>query len=436
MIHSNVPTHPFPRSARTPDHRPHLHIRPPKGWLNDPNGIGRWDGRWHVFFQYNPDAPVHAAICWGHVSSADLLHWQEEPVALRPRPGTIDAAGVWSGVAALDDGEPVLVYTAVPDHTQNAGVALARRAPDGSWIAQDMMVAPRPADPTIREVRDPSFFTIDDRRYALVGAGRTDGTPLVLVYAVDVLDTWRPLGELLTGDDPRAAQLAPDMVWECPQLIPMRGGRWALLLSRWYDHDLRGVTAMVGDLEVVDGTPRFRVDSGGPLDLGPDFYAPQAFLDGTRVLMWAWTWESQTDRAQEDVDAAGWAGALTFPRELDLDDGRVVSAPAPELIRLRRAELDAAALAGGIPAADLPAWEVEADGPLVVAIVGPDGDREVWRAPANAARVRVLVDGSVVEAFADGDAWTVRAYPRAGESWRVRADAELSAWELGLPHGP
>jgi beta-fructofuranosidase len=48
----------------------------------------------------------------------------------------------------------------------------------------------------------------------------------------------------------------------------------------------------------------------------------------------------------------------------------------------------------------------------------------------------VLVDGSVVEAFADGDAWTVRAYPRAGESWRVRADAELSAWELGLPHGP
>jgi beta-fructofuranosidase len=419
-----------------PDHRPHLHIRPPKGWLNDPNGIGRWDGRWHVFFQYNPDAPVHAAICWGHVSSADLLHWHEEPVALRPRPGAIDAAGVWSGVAALDDGEPVLVYTAVPDHARNAGVALARRAPDGSWAAQDVMVQPRPADPTIREFRDPSLFTVDGRRYALVGSGRTDGTPLVLVYDVDDLDVWRPLGELLTGDDPRAMQLAPAEIWECPQLVPLAGGRWALILSRWHDHDLRGVSALVGDVEVVDGTPRFTPESGGPLDFGPDFYAPQAFVDGARVLMWSWTWESRTDRTQEDVDAAGWAGALTFPRELDLDDGRVVAAPARELIGLRRSKVDADTLTDGVPAAELPAWEVEADGPLVVEIVGPDGDREVWRAPADAARVRVLVDGSVVEAFVDGDPWTVRAYPRAGESWRVQADAALSAWELGLPHGP
>jgi beta-fructofuranosidase len=416
-----------------PDHRPHLHIRPAKGWLNDPNGIGRWDGRWHVFFQYNPDAPVHAAICWGHVSSADLLEWHEEPVALRPRPGAIDAAGVWSGVAALDEGEPVLVYTAVPDHARNAGVALARRAPDGSWAAQDVMVQPRPADPTIREFRDPSLFTVDDRRYAVVGSGRTDGTPLVLVYDVDDLDVWRPLGELLTGDDPRAAQLAPAEIWECPQLVPLPGGRWALILSRWHDHDLRGVSALVGDVDVVDGTPRFTPGSGGPLDFGPDFYAPQAFVDGARVLMWAWTWESRTDRAQEDVDAAGWAGALTFPRELDLDDGRVVAAPARELIGLRRSKLDADTLTDGVPASELPAWEVEADGALVVAIVGPDGDREVWRAPADAARVRVLVDGSVVEAFADGDAWTVRAYPRAGELWQVRADAALSAWELGPP---
>jgi beta-fructofuranosidase len=419
-----------------PDHRPHLHIRPPKGWLNDPNGIGRWDGRWHVFFQYNPDAPVHAAICWGHVSSADLLHWQEEPVALRPRPGAIDAAGVWSGVAALDDGEPVLVYTAVPDHAVNAGVALARRAPDGSWAAQDVMVQPRPADPTIREFRDPSLFTVDGRRYALVGSGRTDGTPLVLVYGVDDLDAWRPLGELLTGDDPCAARLAPAEIWECPQLVPLAGGRWALILSRWHDHHLRGVSALVGDIAVVDGTPRFTPDSGRPLDFGPDFYAPQAFVDGARVLMWAWTWESRTDRPQEDVLAAGWAGALTFPRELAVDNGRVVSAPARELIGLRRGKLETDVLAEGAPAAELPAWEVEADGPLVVEIVGPDGDREVWRAPADAARVRVLVDGSVVEAFADGDAWTVRAYPRAGESWRVQADAALSAWELGLPHGP
>jgi beta-fructofuranosidase len=424
----------------TADHRPHLHIRPADGWVNDPNGIGRWDGRWHVFFQYNPDAPVHSAICWGHVSSADLLLWREEPVALRPRPGGIDAFGVWSGVATLDgDGEPVLVYTAVPDHAGNAGVALAHRAPDGSWTAQDVMVQPRPDDPTIRDVRDPFLFTADGHRYALLGGGRTDGVPLVLVYDVDDLERWRPLGELLTGTD-RGADVAPAEIWECPQLVPLPDPtgetRWVLVLSLWHDRTLRGVSALVGDLDLSTGAPRFVVNTGGPLDLGPDFYAPQAFVhaEERRVLLWGWTWESRTQRTQDEVLAAGWAGALTFPRELGISGGRVVSTPARELVGLRRDVLDVANLAEGVPAAELPAWEVEAQGQVLVDLVGPDGEREVWRGPAAAARTRVLVDGSVVEAFADGAVWTVRAYPRAGESWRVRADTVLGAWVLSPPH--
>ena len=57
--------------------RPLLHIHPRSGWLNDPNGLCRIDGTYHVFFQHNPAAPVHADIHWGHVSSTDLLHWTE-----------------------------------------------------------------------------------------------------------------------------------------------------------------------------------------------------------------------------------------------------------------------------------------------------------------------------------------------------------------------
>ena len=61
---------------------PALHIRPERGWLNDPNGVCRWDGVYHVFFQYNPHAPVHGDVHWGHVTSPDLLHWTEHPVAI------------------------------------------------------------------------------------------------------------------------------------------------------------------------------------------------------------------------------------------------------------------------------------------------------------------------------------------------------------------
>jgi beta-fructofuranosidase len=52
---------------------PGLHIRPARGWLNDPNGLCRIDGRYHVFFQYNPDAPVHGNIHSGLPHRAEPL---------------------------------------------------------------------------------------------------------------------------------------------------------------------------------------------------------------------------------------------------------------------------------------------------------------------------------------------------------------------------
>lgn len=93
---------------------PHLHVRPRWGWLNDPNGLCRVDGTYHVFFQHNPYEPVHGHLHWGHVSSPDLLRWTEHPLALVPQPGTPDAAGCWSGCVTDDDRTPTAVLTAVP----------------------------------------------------------------------------------------------------------------------------------------------------------------------------------------------------------------------------------------------------------------------------------------------------------------------------------
>src|SRR3954469_5097861 len=89
--------------------RPRLHIHPERGWLNDPNGLCRIDGTYHVFFQYNPHAPVHGNVHWGHVSSSALLYWTEQPLALYPRTAQIDAAGCWSGCIVDDGGVPTAV---------------------------------------------------------------------------------------------------------------------------------------------------------------------------------------------------------------------------------------------------------------------------------------------------------------------------------------
>ncbi len=157
---------------------PALHIRPPRGWMNDPNGLCRVDGRYHVFFQYNPAAPVHSAIHWGHVSSTDLLSWQEHPIALAPRQGLIDAAGCWSGCVIDDSGVPTAVYTANPDHARNAVAALARS--DRSlihWQQDETPVAGIAPTPELDEVRDPFIFIHDGHRYAVQGAGQPDGEP-------------------------------------------------------------------------------------------------------------------------------------------------------------------------------------------------------------------------------------------------------------------
>ena len=66
-------------------HRPRYHFLPAANWMNDPNGVIQWRGRYHLFFQYNPDGPYHANMHWGHAVSDDLLHWEELPIAIAPR---------------------------------------------------------------------------------------------------------------------------------------------------------------------------------------------------------------------------------------------------------------------------------------------------------------------------------------------------------------
>lgn len=406
---------------------PGLHIRPRQGWLNDPNGVSLIDGRYHVFFQYNAAAPTHGEIQWGHASSVDLLSWVYEPTALRTRPGAIDAAGCWSGCVVDDAGVPTAVYSAVPDHARNAQVVLARS--DRAlvdWVQDDDSQMAPPADPEITDVRDPFVFTFEGHRYAVQGAGSQVGLPQILAYACDDLTAWTPLGALLTFDDPVAAEVAPANIWECPNLVEV-DGHWVLLLSLWQwvggAHLLAGVRYLLGDLERTAAGLRFTARSGGTVDDGPAFYAPQALVTAGRTLLWGWAWE--LDRSAAQVLAAGWAGVLTFPRELAIRDGRLISRPAPELEGLRQERL---AWAPGDRLHER-SFEIEVGGPaslvlhvgsqpqVVVELTGPG---------------RIFVDASMVEVFGSGCASTTRVYPEDDSYWELRTTATaVTVFRLG-----
>ena len=74
------------------------HLMPPTGWLNDPNGLCYFKGRYHVFFQYAPFDAEGGLKFWGHYSSEDLVSWRYEGVPLYPD-SNYDCHGVYSGSA-------------------------------------------------------------------------------------------------------------------------------------------------------------------------------------------------------------------------------------------------------------------------------------------------------------------------------------------------
>lgn len=66
-------------------YRGQYHFSPQENWINDPSGLLYHDGIYHLFFQYNPGGIEWGNLSWGHATSKDLTHWEEQPVALLAR---------------------------------------------------------------------------------------------------------------------------------------------------------------------------------------------------------------------------------------------------------------------------------------------------------------------------------------------------------------
>lgn len=383
------------------------HLRPAAGgWLNDPNGMTKVGEVWHVFFQHNPTGPWHESIAWGHAASRDLANWQHHPIAFAPAPGAPDEFGCWSGCFVPGHDRPAVAYSGVRDESFRSTVCLRHGSDDLVQWGEPVVVADTPEADDIAVMRDPYVFELAGHRWAILGAGRRDGSSAVLLFNRDDETAWTYQGLFATDADPALSAADPADIWECPQLVRV-DGRWVLILSLQYRRTLGRVVAVVGDVELVDGRPRFVAERLNVIDGGSHFYAPQVIAVDERPLLFGWVREGNQDPALTDH-----AGCLTLPRRLFLRDGVVTSAVDPRaagaLIRGARP------LSGSTSLAGLHAW-LAVDGPGVMLSHGEFGEVPV---PSDA---EIWVDGPVLE-----------LYPRGGVPSTWRSDA---GWRLTGPEG-
>lgn len=478
-----VPAELIARAAVDP-HRPAYHFTAPGGWLNDPNGLTQHDGEYHLFYQFNPYAPVHHRIHWGHAVSTDLVHWRDLPIALTPSDGP-DVDGCWSGVLVYDGGTPTIVYSG--RHGDRELPCVATGTPDlVEWTkdAGNPVIAAPPAGVDITAFRDHCVWREGGRWRQLIGSGIRGQGGTAFLYESPDLREWTYLGPLLIGDSSAGDATAPDWtgtMWECVDLFRIGGEdparRDVLVFSAWDEgvthHPLYWSGRYEGD--------RFTPDALHRLDLGERyFYAPQSMRDDAgRRLMFGWLQEGRPDSA---VLAAGWSGVMSLPRVVTAaSDGSLHQEPAPEVDALRTGLLVSETVElGAVPAeivrgdqldlelrlaipdhclATIALRVSDEEAERTVVRLERDGDRAELRldrsqssldpdvdaspragtVPVNAdgrVDVRILVDHSALEVFAGGVPLTARVYPTRPDALGVRLSGEgvrgeVRAWSMG-----
>ncbi|HEV2400256.1 MAG TPA: glycoside hydrolase family 32 protein [Candidatus Sulfotelmatobacter sp.] len=450
--------------------RPQYHLLPAHNWMNDPNGPIYFDGRYHMFHQYNPQGATWGHMNWAHATSPDMFRWEHEPIALSPTPGGPDQDGVFSGSAVLDNGKPTVIYTGVaPPSGKNATLrdgshiwretqclAVARDRELRSWkkLPQPVIAAP-PAGLDVTGFRDPALWREGDKWMLILGSGIRGKGGAVLLYSSSDLRQWsylHPLVEGIASGKETANPVDTGDMWECPDFFPL-GNKYVLLIST-----MGKVRWKVGTYE----NQRFTPEKEGVVD-GGSYYAAKTMLDknGRRIL-WGWITESRPDA---DLIAAGWAGAMSLPRVLSLSpDNELQTGVAPDVSVLRGARIDhprAESSLGNVQIRDLAAeLDLRFQSPSVhfklhlysdagdfcsIDYADESGGRilrvndltcPVPVKRGSEFRLHIFLDGSVMEIFLDDlTAITVRVYkiPSGPLRLKLESDAKIlsvAGWQM------
>jgi beta-fructofuranosidase len=446
-------------------YRPGYHFVIPEGCAMpfDPNGAIYWKGQYHLFYIFQ-DKRGHN---WGHVSSTDLFHWRHHPTGL--------VSGMFSGNCFINkDGRPTMCY-----HQVGQGNAMAVSLDDdlNEWKKLDSNpITPKtkPGDPFdgLYNSWDPDAWVENGEYYAIFGGERP-----AVVKAPTLAGEWKYVGDLM-GNSVPGVSIHEDV--SCADFFKIGNTQMLLCIS----HKL-GCRYYLGTWDGKQYHPTFHEKMSW---VDNSFFAPESLLDDKgRRIMWAWIFDRPGFQMRTDY---GWSGTMSLPRVLSLGgDGKLRINPPDEIERLRYnarkpASYEVAAdsvvplrgLAGNSIEVDL---EMKADAAKqfgIKACMSPGGEEQtlvyydavekklkidttkssldegpksVEAGPfalrkGESLKLRVFVDKSVVEVFANGrQAVMRRIYPSRADSvglavFSVGGAARVSrlqVWDM-MPSNP
>lgn len=322
-------------------YRLRYHVMPPVGLLNDPNGFIQWNGTYHLFYQWMPFKTGHGAKFWGHLSSKDLVHWQEQSIALAPSEW-FDKNGCYSGSAIECNGKLYLFYTGnVKDEEGNRQTYQCLAiSDDGVNFYKKGPVVHLPDEYT-PHFRDPKVWQQDGSYFMIVGAQTTELKGAVALLRSENLSDWTHIGILTGGGKGTLGQFG--YMFECPDLFNLNGKDVLIFSPQGLSaQGLKYQNAYQSGYVVGTFNPKTASFQHGPfdeLDRGFDFYAPQTTLDQKgRRLLFAWMGVPDQNEQDHPTIHYKWLHNMTLPRELKLIDGKLYQTPVKELEQLRVGE--------------------------------------------------------------------------------------------------
>ena len=266
--------------------------------MSAPCGISFYKGKYHIFYQHNPDAPRWGYMHWGHCVTSDLIEYEELPVALIPE----DGGSLLGGSSIVHDGKLYLFYT-------SGNEVLSAVSEDGVHFGDTGYEA---VSGDYEYFMDPHVFEYQGRFLMVVGTGRHNVAGIALYESPDLV-VWSFVSDLVS--DIRFGSHI-----ESPNLFRV-DDKWCLLFTSARQLPSRNICA----LGRFDGSSFVMEGDYFALESGADLYNQYVTADGERNLSLGWIYDRKTASGSSK-------GMLTCAREITLDKaGRLVQKPCAEL---------------------------------------------------------------------------------------------------------